>query len=119
LGRYVIHSEGRWTQKLRAYLAHVHGGAYLRRYGSRSLRILTVTIGEKRVVNLMRTTAKICRPREQGLFWFTTLDQVSPETALEALVWQVPGQDGPLPLLSTAVAPATRSSPAPLLLFHS
>ena len=112
-------TQGRWAQKIRAYLAYIHSGAYLRRYGSRSLRILAVTTGEKRMANLVRTTAQICRSSEQGLFWFATLDHVAREAVLDAPIWQIPGQDGSIPLLSETVASATVPRPSPLLLFRA
>ena len=112
-------TQGRWAQKIRAYLAYIHSGAYLRRYGSRSLRILTVTTGEKRLANLLRTTAQVCQPREQGSFWFTTLDHIAPEAVLDAPIWRIPEQDGSIPLLSETVAAATVSHPSPMLLFRA
>jgi len=110
-------TQGRWAQKIRAYLAYVHSGAYLRRYGSRSLRILTVTTGEKRVMNLLRTTAKICQPREQGLFWFTSLEHVAQDTVLDAPIWRVVGMEGLIHLIPHREAPRFAQS-SPLLTTH-
>lgn len=112
-------TQGRWAQKIRAYLAYVHSGSYLRRYGSRSLRVITVTTGEKRMVNLVRTTAQVCRADEQRLFWFATLDQIAPEAVLDAPIWRIPEHDGSIPLLSETVAAATVSHPSPMLLFRA
>jgi hypothetical protein len=110
-------TQGRWAHKVRAYLAYVRSGAYLRRYGRRCLRVLTVTTGPARRDNLLRTTARLCEPASRGLFWFATHDQVAAETVLQAPVWRLPGQEVPSVLL---VPPSSVASPGlPRLLFSS
>jgi hypothetical protein len=111
-------TQGRWAQKTRAYLAYIQSGAYLRRYGSRSLRILTVTTGEKRLANLLRTTSQVCALRDRGLFWFTTLERVAPETVVSASIWQPANSTDSMPLLAPDIAAAPisgASAVAPLL----
>ena len=110
----------RWAQKILAYLAYVRSGAYARRYGTQCLRVLTVTTSEKRMRNLLRTTEKTSGDGNGArMFWFTWLDQVTPETILQARIWQVPGESQPLSLVSPerAEMPALRG--APVLLFRS
>jgi hypothetical protein len=81
----------RWRMRVQAYLAYVAGGAYTTRYHTRSLRVLVVTTGRKRLVNLKRATEST---GGEGLFWFTTLDQLRAETVLSAPIWQVCGDQG-------------------------
>lgn len=110
----------RWAQKILAYLAYVRSGAYARRYGTDCLRVLTVTTSEKRMRNLMRTTATACGV-ENGvrMFWFTWLEPVTDATVLAGPIWYVTGQDEPKALIShqRIEAPAVRGTP--VLLFRS
>jgi hypothetical protein len=80
------------SEKVQAYLEYTRSGKYAERYGTRSLRVLTVTTGEKRLANLKRATEQ-AGGRE--MFWFTTVEQVgSGEGLLVAKIWQVAGQEG-------------------------
>lgn len=76
----------RWATRVKAYLQYIHTGKYSDRYQTNSLRILTVTTTEKRLLNLKETTRK-----EGGgnLFWFTTLDQASPLSVFFRPIWRV------------------------------
>lgn len=74
----------RWSTRIRAYLSYVRSGKYTERYGTRSLRILTVTTTEQRLRNLQNTTRKA---GGGDLFWFTTLDQVSPSSVFFRPIW--------------------------------
>ena len=79
----------RWMQRVRAYMSYVHSGRYSERFGTHSLRVLTVTTGPRRLTNLRRTT------EEAGggcMFWFTTLAQAQPRGILSFPVWQVATQ---------------------------
>ncbi|NLF15351.1 MAG: hypothetical protein GX597_26470 [Anaerolineaceae bacterium] len=105
----------RWEQRVRAYLAYAQGGGYTRRFRTRSLRILTVTLGEKRLSNLKRAT------EEAGggnIFWFTTDQHLRPEAILTQPVWQVAGRAGACGLITgeprgaeMADCPQVRSAP--------
>ena len=100
-------TNGRWAQKVQAYLAYVQSGAYLRRYGSNCLRVLVVTPGERRMANLLRATSRACAVDAQRLFWFTTLERIKPETVLDAPIWQVAGEDAMMRLM----APERKTEP--------
>ena len=93
-------TNGRWAQKAQAYLAYVQSGAYLRRYGSNCLRVLVVATSERRMDNLLRATSRACAADGQGLFWFTTLERIEPETVLDTPIWQVAGGRGLRPLVT-------------------
>jgi hypothetical protein len=86
----------RWAQKVRAYLAYTESGRYSEQYGTRSLRVLTVTIGTKRMANLKRTTEKAGGGQ---MFWFTTLEHAQPGEFLNEPVWEVAGQRGSYTLI--------------------
>lgn len=109
-------SNGRWAQKVLAYLAYVRSGAYARRYGTDCLRVLTVTTSQQRLHNLLRTTRKT---GGGSMFWFTTMDRATPEQMLQAPIWRIPGQEAP----SALISPETRSTSAPfvaaMLLYRS
>lgn len=80
----------RWGQRVEAYKVYTRR-RYTERFGTRSLRILTVTTSEKRLANLKRTTESA----EGGqMFWFTTIEQVQSDELLIAPIWQVAGQEG-------------------------
>jgi len=81
----------RFKAKIQAYLVYVTSGAYQERYQTKSLRVLTVTTGEKRVVNLKSTTEKV---EGSDFFWFTTFDLATAEGFLTAPIWRIAGQDG-------------------------
>ena len=81
----------RWAWRVQAYMAYIRSGHYARRYGARSLRVLTVTTGPKRLANLKRATERAGGGR---LFWFTTHEQALPERILRDPIWVVAGQSG-------------------------
>jgi hypothetical protein len=80
----------RWGEKVQAYLEYTRSGKYTERYGTRSLRVLTVTTGEKRLANLKRATEQ-AGGRE--MFWFTTVAEAQPEGMVGKPIWQVAGQE--------------------------
>jgi hypothetical protein len=59
----------RFRTKIEAYLAYYQGGGYQRRFGTRSLRVLTVTLGERRLENLKRVTGEAGGEGASGLRW--------------------------------------------------
>jgi len=81
----------RWAQKVCAYMVYTQSGRYSERYGTRSLRVLTVTIGAKRMANLKSTTEKA---GGGTMFWFTTVEHVQAGEFLNEPVWEVAGQRG-------------------------
>ena len=82
----------RWAMRVQAYRVYTESGRYSERYGTRSLRVLTVTIGPKRLANLKRTTE---RAGGRQMFWFTTLERVGAgEGVLSGKIWEIAGQEG-------------------------
>ena len=82
----------RWGMRVQAYRIYTESGKYSERYGTRSLRVLTVTIGPKRLANLKRTTE---RAGGRQMFWFTTLERVgAAEGMFSGRIWEIAGQEG-------------------------
>jgi hypothetical protein len=81
-----------WARKVTAYLEYYRSGAYRERYGTQSLRVLTVTRGERRLENLKAITE---RAGGRARFWFTTFEHVNPATILTEPIWQVASREGP------------------------
>ena len=75
-----------WDRKIRAYLEYYDSGKYEERYGSTKGRVLTVTSSQERLETLKTITEEA---GGKDWFWFTTFDQVAPETVLTARIWQV------------------------------
>jgi len=70
--------------------------AYERRYGTQSLRVLTVTLGERRLQNLKKVTEQV---GGGNWFYFGVLSALAPEHILIAPLWQVAGESKSLPLI--------------------
>ena len=83
-------TRGRFRDKVLAYQAYIASGQYEKRYGTRSLRVLTVTSGPKRLENLK---AEAEETRGGRVFWFTTSEQISAATVLSGVSWQVAGSN--------------------------
>jgi hypothetical protein len=78
-----------WARKVAAYLAYYRSGNYQRRYSAGSMRVLTITTGERRLANLKGITE---RAGGRARFWFTTFERVTPQTVLTQPIWQVGGR---------------------------
>ena len=87
----------RFCRKIRAYIAYVKSVGYTTRYGTKSLRVLTVTTGARRLKSLKAATERV---GGHSRFWFTTLDTLSSETALTDPIWYVAGRPEPCSLVS-------------------
>ena len=86
----------RFRGKIEAYRAYVQHGAYTRRYGAKTVRVLSVTLSEARLRNLQRTT-ETAGGRER--FWFGILSELTPENILSGQVWSIAGHDEKFPLI--------------------
>ncbi len=97
VGQYSRWGGKDWARKVRAYIAYFtpeepdQPSLYAQRFGTSRLRILTVTTGQTRLANLKRITEQA---GGRGRFWFTTFDQVNPQTILTEPIWHKAGQDG-------------------------
>lgn len=84
-----------WAKKMRMYLAY-YEQFYEARYGTKGLRVLTVTTSQKRMENLKEITERV---GGKFRFWFTTFGQITTESILTAPIWQMAGRTETTPLL--------------------
>lgn len=94
-GASTVEHRRTWAKKIKMYLAY-YEQFYEQRYGTKGLRILTVTTSKKRMENLMEVTG---RAGGKFRFWFTTFAQISTESILTEPIWQMVGREEPTPLL--------------------
>ena len=81
----------RFKKKILAYLYYYQSGGYEKRYHTKSLRVLTVTTTPTRLGRLKEAT-EAAGGHEP--FYFSTLEQVSPQSVLQEPIWRVSGIDG-------------------------
>jgi hypothetical protein len=86
----------RFQTKIAAYISYQRSGAYERRYNTRSLRVLTVTLGPQRLANLKHLTEAT---GGQQWFWFAVLSDLNAEHVLSAPVWQLASWKGQAALI--------------------
>lgn len=99
-----------WTRKISAYIAYFHSGKFRKRYkGAKQLKILTVTTTNQRLAALKTITEQA---KGRTRFWFTTLDQITPSTALTKPIWHVATRENTTEaLIKTAKTPTAASRP--------
>jgi hypothetical protein len=101
LGTVTGHStkDGRrdWARKCRAYLEYYRSGAFLKRYGARGLRVLTVTTSEQRLSTLRTVTVNA---GGRQLFLFTTFARLAHADVLTDPIWQPAHDDELQPLIA-------------------
>lgn len=85
-----------FARKIQAYLAYYGSGQYAKHYGTRALRVLTVTTSPTRLRHLKAVTARVGGGSQ---FWFATLQQISQASVLTQPIWEVAGTEGRYPLL--------------------
>lgn len=85
----------RYKSKVQAYMVYRRRG-YEARFGRTSLRVLSVTPGQRRLENLKRAAEEVRAP---DWFWFGLLSDVGAARILSETVWQVAGRVEPTRLL--------------------
>ena len=78
----------------------IESQVYQQRFGHNSGRWLFVTTSERRLRNMKRQTEAVAG-KAARLFYFTTFDQVTPDTILTGAIWQQGGSDQPTALFKT------------------
>lgn len=76
----------RFRAKVEGYTEYFKSGAYKQRFGTNSLRVLTVTESQRRMKNLKIITE---RAGGKSRFWFISLDTLNSENVLAQAVWDV------------------------------
>lgn len=89
-GMYAKYGRRDWARKVAAYLEYYRSGKYQQRYGTRSMRVLTVTTSDKRLANLKSVTE---RAGGKGRFWFTTFERLKSGDILSDPIWRKAGGD--------------------------
>jgi hypothetical protein len=74
----------RFEEKVRAYESYVSSGRYEKRFGTRSLRILTIAISRKRIESILKMVPLLEKRR---LFWFVTFDEAREFDILCSTQW--------------------------------
>jgi hypothetical protein len=82
-------TDKRFKNKVSAYIIYKTEGYYEKRFGTASLRVLTVTTSQRRLRNLKRATE---RAEGRSLFWFTTFEALSAESIVGS-VWHTAGRE--------------------------
>ncbi len=80
-------------------VAYLKSEAFHQRFGLRYGRFLVVTTGERRMHNLKAQTERV---GGQGLFYFTTFDQVTNNTVLNSPIWYLAGEEQPRSIMPTS-----------------
>lgn len=81
-------------EKVYPYIAYIESSTYQERFGAQTARVLVVTTGAKRVENMKRKTERAVG-KKAGYFWFTSFQELSPNTFFEKPVWYIGGGEGP------------------------
>jgi hypothetical protein len=80
----------RFRSKVLAYQAYIQSGQYQRRYQTKSLRILTITLSEHRLRNLKQEAEAVSGQP----FLFTTMNRIAPESIFNLPIWNLAGASG-------------------------
>ena len=93
----VSHNQQRrtWQKRIHAYGEYFDSPQIVNTYGTRRIRVLTVTTSEKRLQSLKAATEDA---KGKSKYWFATEAALSAETALDAPVWYKAGSTEPVSL---------------------
>lgn len=80
---------GRFQIKIHAYQAYVASGAYEKRYGYKSLRVLTTAPSSKRLEGL-KTVTESAGGKER--YWFAIQQEITPQKVFNGALWWVAGK---------------------------
>lgn len=86
----------RFQSKIRAYQAYVQTGAYEKRYGYKSVRVLTVAFSQKRLESLKTVTGEVGGKER---YWFALHGEITPQSVFHASIWVSGGSTEPMKLL--------------------
>lgn len=76
----------RFKAKVQGYTEYFKSGAYKDRFGTKSLRVLTVTESQRRMKNLKAISERV---GGKSRFWFASLDTLTRDNILSQPVWDV------------------------------
>jgi len=84
-----------WQKRIRAYQAYFESDQIISSYGTKQLRVLTVTTSQRRLESLKAATEK---EGGQNRYWFTTERALRGATVLEEPIWFKAGSAEPVSL---------------------
>ena len=79
-----------WKRRMAGYAQSLQSGLLTERYGFHSMRVTVVTSSQVRLNNLRAATEEAV-PDHADHFWFTTVQEITPQTVLEP-IWYVAGK---------------------------
>ena len=85
---------GRFTGKVQSYIDFNVLGYYRQRFGVKYFRVLVITKTCERLYNLKKAVETVT----DKLFWFTTLEQITPNTVFGP-IWKRAGSKKYYPLI--------------------
>lgn len=86
----IKHPQRTWEHKIKAYLEFFKpGGLFEQLYGSSKGRVLVITTSERRLLDMKQVTEDA---GGNARFWFTTLEELRPHTALTEPIYHIAGQ---------------------------
>jgi len=102
-GASEISGQHDWQRKIAVYQAWFQrGGLHEKRYGTHAGRVLVITTGQRRLENLKRITERVLEEqgeKQAARYWFTTADQVTPDSVISQPIWAVSCRQGLFSLL--------------------
>jgi len=75
-----------WQRRIQGYQAFFASPMIEEMYGTTSIRVLTVTTGERRLQNLKEAIEKV---GGQKRYWLAAVDEVTPEALFTGAIWNV------------------------------
>lgn len=97
----------RFKAKVEGYTAYFESGGYTTRFGTKSLRVLTVTESQRRMRNLKKIVE---RAGGKSRFWFASLDALSIPSLLFEPMWYIAGRGKKHALLVKALLETTEDA---------
>jgi hypothetical protein len=85
-------------EKVLPGVAYIKSSEYKTRFGYNSGRWLVVTLGQRRMENLMLQTQEKAK-QDAPLFFFTTLDHLATENVFTSPIWLQPNSNKPISLI--------------------
>lgn len=89
----------KFKPQIQVYDAYIQSGQYEKRYQAKGIRVLVITTTPLRLKNLKTVTAQVVG--EHKNYWFTTFNEIKPETVLTAPIWQRLDNATRYPLIET------------------
>lgn len=80
-------NQRQFANQIEIYQAYMESGLYQKQFKTTSLRILVITTSQRRLENLMNAAKRV---GANDRYWFSTFEQVTPQTVLTEAIWYKP-----------------------------